>query len=64
MKASALLAFFAMTAIGIGAGNPSPAAVTPHPVSKPAVPDQIKAYCIDFNWARTGRAKKPFAKLG
>jgi hypothetical protein len=64
MKASALLAFFAMTAIGIGAGNPSPAAVTHNPVSKPAVPDQIKAYCIDFNWARTGRAKKPFAKPG
>lgn len=64
MKAPALLAFFAMTAIGMGAGNPAPATVTHNPISKPAVPDQIKAYCIDFNWARTGRARKPFAKPG
>ena len=64
MKAPALLAFFAMTAIGMGAGNPSPDTVTHNPISKPAVPDQIKAYCIDFNWARTGRARKPFATPG
>ncbi len=38
---------------------------TPHnPLSKPVAPDQIKAYCIDFNWARTSRAKKPFAIPG
>lgn len=31
---------------------------------KPVVPDQIRAYCIDFNWERTGRAVKPFAAPG
>ena len=30
----------------------------------PVVPDQIKAYCIDFNWARKNRAVKPFALPG
>lgn len=35
-----------------------------NPVSKPVVPDQIKAYCIDFNWARKNRAIKPFAYPG
>lgn len=35
-----------------------------NPISKPVVPDKIKSYCIDFNWARTGRAVKPFAAPG
>ena len=25
---------------------------------------EIKAYCLDFNWAATGRRRKPFAKPG
>ena len=25
---------------------------------------EIKSYCIDFNWAATGRKRKPFAKPG
>ncbi len=35
-----------------------------NPLAKPVSPDQIKAYCIDFNWARSGRSRKPFAKPG
>jgi hypothetical protein len=34
------------------------------PPSEPAVIKDIKAYCIDFNWANTGRQRKPFAKPG
>lgn len=38
--------------------------VVHNPIAKPVAPDQIKAYCIDFNWANTGRSRKPFAKPG
>ncbi len=30
----------------------------------PAKIKNIKAYCLDFNWAATGRRRKPFAKPG
>ena len=30
----------------------------------PAATDEIKAYCLDFNWAPTHRRGKPFAKPG
>jgi len=33
------------------------------PVSSPEIKD-IKAYCLDFNWAATGRKRKPFAAPG
>jgi hypothetical protein len=35
-----------------------------NPLANPKVPDQIKAYCIDFNWAHKGRSIKPFAYPG
>jgi uncharacterized lipoprotein YddW (UPF0748 family) len=30
----------------------------------PANPEDIKAYCLDFNWAASGRKRKPFAAPG
>ena len=33
-------------------------------VAAPAATDEIKAYCLDFNWAPTHRRGKPFAKPG
>jgi len=32
--------------------------------AKPAEIKDIKSYCIDFNWAATGRKRKPFASPG
>lgn len=64
MKTSTLLTFLALPIMSMAAENPIPNAVTNNPLSKPVDPGQIKAYCIDFNWARTGRARKPFAKPG
>ncbi len=41
-----------------------PPEVIHNPLAKPVSPEQIKAYCIDFNWARSGRSRKPFATPG
>ena len=32
--------------------------------TEPVVIKDIKAYCLDFNWAATGRKKRPFASPG
>jgi hypothetical protein len=50
--------------LAVRGAEPPSSATTISPLPKPVAPDQIKAYCIDYNWARTGRARKPFATAG
>ena len=40
------------------------ASLVPATAAEPAAPKDIKAYCLDFNWAASGRKRKPFAKPG
>jgi len=45
----------------------APDTAEPQDANVPAAPAQIKdikAYCLDFNWAATGRKRKPFAAPG
>jgi hypothetical protein len=46
------------------AAEPGDASVSAAPASAPASVKDIKAYCLDFNWAATGRKRKPFAAPG
>ncbi len=48
--------FLAGAALGGEAAEPAP--------PRAADVREIKAYCLDFNWAATGRKRKPFAKPG
>jgi hypothetical protein len=41
-----------------------PSALAAEPPPKPADIKEIKSYCLDFNWAATGRKRKPFAAPG
>ena len=55
--------FFAAVLIPglVVAGRAENASVKP---AAPAANKEIKAYCLDFNWAATGRKRKPFAAPG
>ena len=61
MKTSAIAACLILEMIGsVSAAEPQSAK---GPVAPGDVKD-IKAYCLDFNWAATGRKRKPFAAPG
>ncbi|MCX6872930.1 MAG: hypothetical protein NTW21_03855 [Verrucomicrobia bacterium] len=61
MKAPAIAICLILEMIGaVSAAEPQ---VTHAPVTPGNVKD-IKAYCLDFTWAATGRKRKPFAAPG
>ncbi len=61
MKPQILATYLLLGTIGAAS------AAEPQDASAPAAPAKItdiKAYCLDFNWAATGRKRKPFAAPG
>lgn len=61
MKSQVLIAGLMLGLLtGAVAGELPPAM----PAVSPAAIQDIKAYCLDFNWAATGRKRRPFAAPG
>jgi len=63
MKSHITACCLALALAGPAAAAEAPAGGAPGAPDAAAIKD-IKAYCLDFNWAVTGRKHKPFASPG